>query len=126
MDYHQQKSKKGVKMSKSMVVLFTRNGMGEGPAELQQILTEKYLTLTLESNDLPERIVFFTEGVNLVCEGSRVLPQLKEFESRGVNLLICKTCIDTLGVTDKVCVGIVGGMPDILETLQKAEKVVSL
>ncbi|NMB53768.1 MAG: hypothetical protein GYA15_03625 [Leptolinea sp.] len=126
MDYHQQKSKKGVKMSKSMVVLFTRNGMGEGPAELQQNLAEKYLTLTLESNDLPERIVFYTEGVNLVCEGSRVLPQLKEFESRGVDLLICKTCTDTFGVTDKVRVGIIGGMPDILETLQKAEKVVSL
>ncbi|GAP20004.1 DsrE family protein [Leptolinea tardivitalis] len=113
-------------MTQSTVLLFTRNGMGDGPAELQQALTEKYLTLTLASGILPDRILFYTEGVHLTCEGSRVLPQLKEMESRGVNLIICKTCTDTFGVTDNVKVGIIGGMPDILESLQKADKVISL
>lgn len=113
-------------MAKSTVLLFTRNGMGEGPADLQQTLAEKYLTLTLTSGELPGRILFYTDGVRLVCEGSRVLPQLAELESRGVDLLVCKTCTDTFGLTEKVKVGIIGGMPDILESLQKAEKVVSL
>ncbi|BCY16178.1 MAG: hypothetical protein GYA12_12280 [Chloroflexi bacterium] len=111
---------------KSTVLLFTRNGMGDGPAELQQILAEKYLSLTLDSGNLPERILFYTEGVHLVCEGSRVLSQLTELENRGTQLIVCKTCVDTFGVTDKVKVGIVGGMPDILESIQQADKVVSL
>jgi sulfur relay (sulfurtransferase) complex TusBCD TusD component (DsrE family) len=113
-------------MTKSTVLLFTRNGLGDGSADLQQTLAEKFLTLTLASNDLPDRILFYTQGVHLVCEGSRVLPQLKELKSRGVELIICKTCTDTFGVTDKVQIGIIGGMPDILESLQKADKVVSL
>lgn len=112
--------------SQSTVLLFTRNGMGEGPAELQQTLVEKYLTLTLTSNILPARILFYTDGVRLTCEGSRVLSQLEEMSNRGVDLVICKTCTDTYGLTDKVQVGIIGGMPDILESLQKAEKVISL
>jgi sulfur relay (sulfurtransferase) complex TusBCD TusD component (DsrE family) len=117
---------RGKSMKPSTVLLFTRNGLGEGPAELQQTLAEKYLSLTLASNDLPNRILFYTEGVHLACEGSRVLPQLTEMQSRGVELVICKTCTDTFGVTGKVKVGVIGGMPDILETLQKADKVISL
>ena len=113
-------------MTKSTVLLFTRNGMGDGPAGLQQTLAEKYLSLTLASGDLPDRILFYTEGVLLACEDSRVLPQLAELESRGTQLIICKTCVDSLGVADKVKVGLVGGMPDILESIQQADKVVSL
>jgi sulfur relay (sulfurtransferase) complex TusBCD TusD component (DsrE family) len=115
-----------LKSTISTVLLFTRNGMGEGPADLQQKLAEKYLTLTLASGILPDRIIFYTQGVHLVCEGSQVLSQLQEMTSRGVDLIICKTCTDTFGVTDKVKVGVIGGMPDILETLQKADKVISL
>jgi sulfur relay (sulfurtransferase) complex TusBCD TusD component (DsrE family) len=113
-------------MFQSTVIIFTRNGMGEGPAELQQILAEKYLTLTIQSNILPNRILFYTEGVLLTCEGSPVLAQLKELETKGTNLIICKTCVDAFGVADKVKVGIIGGMPDILESIQQAGKVISL
>jgi sulfur relay (sulfurtransferase) complex TusBCD TusD component (DsrE family) len=113
-------------MNKSTVLLFTRNGLGEEPASLQQILVEKFLSLTLASNELPAKILFYTNGVRLACEGSPVLTQLKDMQSRGVELIICKTCTDSFGLTAKVQVGIIGGMPDILEALQKAEKVISL
>jgi hypothetical protein len=115
-----------VTMTNSTVLLFSRNGMGEGPADLRQLLAEKYLSLTLSSGNLPERVLFYTEGVYLTCEGSRILPQLTELESKGTRLIICKTCVDKFGVADKVKVGIVGGMPDILESIQQAGKVVSL
>jgi sulfur relay (sulfurtransferase) complex TusBCD TusD component (DsrE family) len=113
-------------MTKSTVILFTRNGLGDGPAELQQILVEKFLSLTLASNELPAKMLFYTDGVKLTCEGSKVIPQLIEMQNRGVELIICKTCTDTFNLTDKVQAGIIGGMPDILEALQKAEKVISL
>ncbi|MEI8131267.1 MAG: DsrE family protein [Leptolinea sp.] len=113
-------------MNQFTVLLFTRFGLGEGPSVLQQSLAEKFLSLTLLSNELPAKILFYTNGVHLVCEGSPVLEQLKEMQTRGVELIVCKTCTDTYGKTDKVQVGIIGGMPDILEALQKAEKVISL
>jgi len=113
-------------MQPSTVLLFSRNGMGEGPSELQLSLMAKFFTLTLLSNQLPDKILFITEGVKLVCEGSPILPRLDELESKGVEMVICKTCTDTFGITDKVQVGIIGGMPDILEAIQKADKVISL
>jgi sulfur relay (sulfurtransferase) complex TusBCD TusD component (DsrE family) len=113
-------------MTSSTVLLFTRFGMGDGPTQLQQILAEKYLSLTLISNELPAKILFYTDGVRLVCENSPVISQLTELHSRGVELLVCKTCVDMYGISNQVKVGIIGGMPDILESIQKAEKVISL
>lgn len=113
-------------MSNNTVLLFTRNGMGHAPAELQSALAVKFLTLTLESQELPAKILFYTEGVRLACAGSPVIDLLRRFEQQGVELVLCKTCLDFFGLGDSVQVGIVGGMGDILEALQKAEKVVSL
>ncbi len=113
-------------MKSNLVLLFTRNGLGSAPVELQQALAVKYLTLTLQSGELPAKILFYTEGVKLVCKGSPVIDLLKEIEQKGVELVICSTCLDFFGLKEKVEVGIVGGMGDILETLQKAEKVISL
>ena len=111
---------------KNTVILFTRNGMGQAPQDLQQTLAAKFLSLTLESGDLPAKILFYTDGVRLACEESPVLSQLAELEKRGVELVLCKTCLDYFGLSAKVKAGIVGGMGDILTALQKAEKVIAL
>jgi sulfur relay (sulfurtransferase) complex TusBCD TusD component (DsrE family) len=108
------------------VLLFTRNGLGEAPEGLQQILVVKYLSLLAQEAEKPNQILFYTEGVKLVCEGSPVLGWLRNLEEAGVTLIICSTCLDYFGLMDKVQVGRIGGMPDILKALQEAEKVVSL
>ncbi len=113
-------------MRTDSVYLFTRNGLGDGPAALQQTLAKKFLALTLESGQLPRRILFFTEGVRLACAESNVLEELRALEAQGVELVLCKTCLDTFSLAGEVKVGIIGGMGDILETLQQAPKVVSL
>ncbi len=108
------------------VLLFTRYGMGNAPAELQGKLAQKYLSLLSESNMLPGKILFYTDGVKLACSGSPILDQLKQLEAKGVELILCKTCLDYFGLGEKVEVGIVGGMPDIIEAMAKAEKTISL
>jgi predicted peroxiredoxin len=62
----------------------------------------------------------------MCCSGSPVIDVLKTLMTRGVELVLCQTCLVTFDLEDQVQVGIVGGMGDILETLQMAEKVVSL
>ena len=51
---------------------------------------------------------------------------MKALKDRGVELILCSTCLDYFDLRDKVQVGIVGGMPDIIEALSAAEKVISL
>jgi len=113
-------------MNNQTVLLFTRNGLGEAPADLQGKLAQKFLTLINESGLLPAKILFYTDGVKLACTGSPILDQLKQLESRGVELVLCKTCLDYFGLGEKVEAGIVGGMPDIIEAMTKAGKVISL
>lgn len=113
-------------MENNTVLLFTRNGLGHGPEDLQKMLVSKYLSLLLESGDLPAKVLFYTDGVRLACEGSPVLEQLKALEARKVELVLCKTCLDYFGLAEQVRAGIVGGMGDILEAMQKATKVISL
>ncbi len=108
------------------VILITREGMGSADAALQNKLLETYLNLLLKNGTLPNAICFYTDGVKLVVEGSPHLEQLSQIEQRGVRLIICSTCLNYFGLTEKVRVGIVGGMPDILEAQTRAGKVITL
>jgi len=47
-------------------------------------------------------------------------------EAKGVEFVICGTCLNYFALTDKVQVGTIGGMPAILEALNQAEKVISV
>jgi sulfur relay (sulfurtransferase) complex TusBCD TusD component (DsrE family) len=71
-------------------------------------------------------LLFYTDGVKLTCDGSPVLDALRALETAGVHLKICRTCVDYFGLKDAVRVGVVGGMPDILDAMERADKVVTL
>ena len=111
---------------KDTVILITREGMGSAEPALQTKLVGIWLKLLLEGEKLPGAICFYTDGVKLAVEGSPVLEALVKLEEKGVHLILCKTCLDAFGLTDKVRAGIVGGMGDILAAQTIAAKVISL
>jgi sulfur relay (sulfurtransferase) complex TusBCD TusD component (DsrE family) len=113
-------------MSSSTVILFTRFGLGQAPEELQQKLTGIFLSLLGDFGTLPAKLLFYADGVKLVCEGSPVLDQLRALETKGVGLIICSTCLAYFGLTDKVQVGVISGMPAIIDALSRADKVISV
>lgn len=108
------------------VLLITDYGMGKADPALQLRLIQKYFDLLLENGAFPNAICFYTAGVKLVCEGSPVIPQLQALESKGVRLIICSTCLDYYELKEKIQVGIVGGMGDIIEAQMKADKVITI
>jgi intracellular sulfur oxidation DsrE/DsrF family protein len=108
------------------ILLITREGMGTADIPLQHKLLDTYLKLLLEDQSLPAAICFYTDGVKLVVEGSPFLERLSQIEQQGVRLISCSTCLNYFGLADKVRVGVVGGMPDILEAQRKAGKVITL
>jgi len=113
-------------LSSGIVILVTNDGMGKGDAPLQHKLIQTYLTLLNDHNMLPSAICFYTDGVKLVVDGSPVLDLLKSLEAKNVRLVICSTCLNYFGLNDKVKVGIVGGMTDILEAQWQAKKVITI
>ena len=113
-------------MNKETVVILNRNGMGDGPQELRHILISKLFTLALESGELPNKILFYNEGIKLACNGSPIIDQLKQMEAKGVELVLCQTCLNFFALQDQVQVGVIGGMGDMLEAMQKAPKLLNL
>jgi hypothetical protein len=72
-------------------------------------VTGNFLTLLRGADEPPAALLFYTDGVKLVCEGSPVLGQLRDFESHGLAVISCRTCLEYFDLKDKVRVGTVGG-----------------
>jgi hypothetical protein len=113
-------------MVKGTVYLFTRNGLGNAPEDLQRILAINFLRLVVDSGRIPEKVLFYGDGVKLACEGSDVIEGLMGLETQGSQLILCRTCLEYFGLIGEVRVGSVGKMTDILAALQVATHVVSL
>jgi len=108
------------------ILLITKQGIGAANVALQHKLLDTYLKLLIENDLLPLAICFYTEGVKLVVDGSPLLERLSQIEQKGVRLIICSTCLNFFGLVDKVRVGIIGSMADILDAQIKADKVITL
>jgi sulfur relay (sulfurtransferase) complex TusBCD TusD component (DsrE family) len=109
----------------NIVLVFKNNGMGISEAQsLPETLAKTFLTLTNQMEPLPKIICFYTDGVKLACEGSPVLEELMKLERNGVRVILCQTCLNTLGLIEQVRVGIVGGMGDIITAMWQADKVI--
>lgn len=106
------------------VILINNYGMGKSDEALQLKLLAKYLQLVTDGGLLPNSICFYADGVKCTTAESPVLSQLKEIEEKGVRLIVCSTCLEHLDLTPSI--GIVGGMPDIIEAQFNAEKVITL
>jgi intracellular sulfur oxidation DsrE/DsrF family protein len=60
-------------------------------------------------------LLFVNSGVFLTTEGSESLEALKELEKRGVEILSCGTCLDYYHLKEKLMVGKVTNMFEIVE-----------
>jgi intracellular sulfur oxidation DsrE/DsrF family protein len=94
--------------------------------KLPQLLAAKFLRLVREMDPLPRVICFYTDGVRLACAGSPVLEELRELDERGVELIVCTTCLESFALKDQLEVGIPGSMADILTAMWQAEKVIAV
>jgi selenium metabolism protein YedF len=109
---------------KTILLYCSSDMIGRGDDELGRLLMRNFIKSLLETPPLPDRMVFVNAGVKLVTEGSPVLDTLKEFENRGVEIAACGTCLDYFSLKDKLKVGKVTNMFDIISALQTFDKVV--
>ncbi len=112
--------------SASTVVLINNDGMGSAEEPLRHKLLRIYFTMLHENGLYPGAVCFYAGGVKMVVEGSPVLDLLHSLEQKGVRIIICSTCLQYFGLSDKVAVGIIGGMNDIVLAQWMASKVITL
>ena len=111
---------------KDMTIAFASDTMGKGSEELGKILIKSFVYTLTEATPFPSTLIFYNGGVNLTCEGSEVLEDLKKLEEEGVEIISCGTCLDFFGIGDKLQVGEVSNMYTIYEKLKNPMNTVTI
>lgn len=114
----------GLPASGDFVVAVDTDAMGRGSDELGKTLLKGFLFAVSQLPSLPRTILFYNGGAHLTCEGSASLEDIRSMADRGVDIRTCGTCLNFYGLTEKLEVGSVTNMYEIVETLAKAGKVV--
>lgn len=108
------------------VIVLSSDIMGRGDEELGRVLIRAFLNTLAESDSLPWRVVLFNRGVLLAVEGAETVQALVNLSSMGVEILVCGTCLDFFGLKEKVAVGTVSNMYEILNSVLTASNSVTI
>ena len=108
----------------NIVVAIDSAAMGTGNEELGKVLMKGFIYALSQLEELPRTILFYNGGAFITTEGSDSLEDLKSMEAQGVVIKTCGTCLNYYNLSDKLAVGEVTNMYDIVETLTGASKVI--
>lgn len=98
--------------------------LGVGDDALGRKLLKSFLTEVLASEHRPDMVGCVNSAVQLTTEGSPVLEELRALAARGARIASCGTCLDALGLRDKLLVGEVGKMEQVVQVLFTADRVI--
>ncbi|MCQ2509150.1 MAG: sulfurtransferase-like selenium metabolism protein YedF [Lachnospiraceae bacterium] len=106
------------------VVVLSSNQMGSGEEALGKTLMKAFIFALTKQDSYPKTILLYNSGAYLSCEGSDSLEDLKLLEAEGVQILTCGTCLNFYGLSEKLAVGGVTNMYDIVETMSNAGNII--
>ena len=107
------------------VVVINNDQMGNGDRRLGQKILATCLR-KLYSSCRPAAIILYNAGVKLALKDSHVAVELRFLLDQGVEILPCGTCAEHFGIADQLLTDRLSNMDEILATLHKAKKVITL
>ncbi len=119
-------SPKAVPAGGGFVVFITTDQLGVGEERLGAILMKSFLNTLGDSEPKPERMIFINNGVKLTVEDSDVLDSLQALKEQGVQIFVCGTCLNYYGILDKLRIGIVSNMYEIVNFLLDASRIIKI
>jgi len=108
---------------KEKVLFISSDSLGRGSEELGRTLMKAFVNALSENEVIPKKIVMVNSGVKLACTGSELLEALRKLEKRGVEILVCGTCLNYFNLMKEIKVGKVSNAYEILNTLLQNEVV---
>ena len=110
----------------NVAIVINGNGMGRADTALSHKLVTTFLNMLDLDEKLPRAICLYAEGVKLTTLGSPVLEELQSLADKGVELLVCTTCLNFYDIFDELQVGSAVGMKEIVAAQWRADKVITL
>lgn len=105
--------------------IIDKDSIGKGDEELGKKLLIAFQNTLPEVSPKPQTLFFMNKGVFFTLDDSPTLNALKQLAAEGVEIITCGTCTNFFGVTERVALGELGSMYDLLE-LYNRTKVVTL
>jgi predicted nucleotidyltransferase len=68
--------------------------------------------------------MLYNSGVRLTVNDSEVIDILHEIENKGVELLICGTCVDHYKIGERICIGMISDMFIITQKLSETGNII--
>jgi len=115
---------KELKLNKGFV--FGTNILGKGSDELGKALMKGFIYTITETKPYPNFMIFLNCGIKLTTEGSDSIEDLRKLEEAGVKIFSCGTCLDYYSLKEKLLVGQVSNMYDIVETITNSDNAVMI
>lgn len=112
--------------SKKILVLITSTHMGHGDDGLGDMLMFNFIKTLKEMGPELWRVAFVNSGVSFTAEGSEAVPLLRELAANGVQIAACGACLAYFHILDKMQVGEVTNMLEIVTGMQHADSVVTV
>ena len=106
------------------VIVIDSDEMGKGDPKLGKALMKAFIYTLTELETLPETIILYNKGVFLVAEGSDSIEDLEKLSSLGVNIFSCGACVNFYELVEKVKIGSVTNMYNILNLQTKAKRII--
>lgn len=107
-------------------IFINKDRIGHGSDELGTNLMKAFIATIKDLSVQPKNICFMNSGVKLTIKDAATLPYLKELEEKGIEMLVCGTCLGYFNIKEQMGVGRISNMYDISETMLKSSKVITL
>jgi selenium metabolism protein YedF len=111
---------------KKIMVLITSVHMGHGDDGLGDMLMFNFIKTLKEMGPDLWRVAFVNSGVSFTAEGSEAVPILQELAGEGVQIAACGACLAYFHLLDKIQVGEVTNMLEIVTGMKEADSVVTI
>lgn len=111
---------------KKIMVLVTSVHMGHGDDGLGDMLMFNFLKTLKEMGPDLWRVAFVNSGVSFTADGSEAVPVLQELAGEGVQILACGACLAYFHLLDKIQVGEVSNMLEIVTGMRLADSVITV
>ena len=102
-------------------IVISRSGMGEGDPELSLSLLEKYLSCSLENNDVKDYYLFYNQGVCAALKNDKIYKLLEKHQQSGAEIYFCGVCLEFYGLGSEVNIGKICCMNDIRVILNETK-----
>jgi selenium metabolism protein YedF len=105
------------------VVVISSDKMGEGDEKLGFLLMTTFINALKDLDELPQKLLFYNNGVKLVTDNSPVIETLRDLEKMGVEIMLCGTCVNHYSLASVVGAGTISNMYTMAGIMASSGKV---